>query len=402
MHNHKKKVALITPFYLPARLSGAEYMNFLLAKLLSNNGYEVTIITSDVYALRYWRDIFHLKRIQPKLETLNNIQVIRLRHNQFLAALYFLLSKFSITFPGPQFQLSALSILLRKTKFDYIYSAPFPYYFNFQLSKIIGSLRSKPLLIVRPDFHSEIKTYENPKLQTIFDSVSKIHILTQTEKTSIQKKFSVDEDKFHLIPNALPLSEMTSVNRLQREIKKLKDSYKLHNKTIILFAGTKIYSKGVFLIANTVAHLYKKDPRYVLMTIGTDTFEWEQYKKTIRNDYLIDLGYVSERQKEIIFASCDIFCMPSISEAFGLTYLEAWHKKKPVIGANIPAVQELILTNNGGVCVPFGNIDYLGKSIKHLINNPELMKQYGQNGYNRLVKSYNISHNIQNYLSLFR
>jgi glycosyltransferase involved in cell wall biosynthesis len=135
--------------------------------------------------------------------------------------------------------------------------------------------------------------------------------------------------------------------------------------------------------------------------MGNTTPQWERAKEVVNKACLLDFNYVSEKEKEILFGACDIFCMPSKSESFGLTYLEAWHKKKPVIGANIPAVKELIGGVGGGLLVKYGDKGELSMAIEKLFTDKILAKQLGENGYYATISKYNFIKNFEKYVDLF-
>ena len=82
-----------------------------------------------------------------------------------------------------------------------------------------------------------------------------------------------------------------------------------------------------------------------------------------------------------------------------MVYLEAWHKKKPVIAANIPTVRHLL--GKEGLLVEFGNIHNIVDEIKKLSYNKELIKQMGEGGFNRLINLYDFSKIFPKYVELF-
>jgi len=54
------------------------------------------------------------------------------------------------------------------------------------------------------------------------------------------------------------------------------------------------------------------------------------------------LYYLRMRGNVDALAACQVLCVPSIQESFGGVYTEAWSFGKPVIGARIPAVTDVI------------------------------------------------------------
>ena len=124
-------------------------------------------------------------------------------------------------------------------------------------------------------------------------------------------------------------------------------------------------------------------------------------KEKIHPESLLDFDYVDEYTKELLFSACDVFCMPSKSESFGYVYLEAWHKKKPVIAASIGPVQELIEKNHAGVMVKYGDRPALEKAIRMLLAQTQKARALGQNGYKVLTEMYNEKKLFHAYQVLF-
>jgi len=58
---------------------------------------------------------------------------------------------------------------------------------------------------------------------------------------------------------------------------------------------------------------------------------------------------VDLQEKTDALKACDLLCLPSSQESFGAVFLEAWMMGKPVVGARIPAVAEVILDGNDGL-----------------------------------------------------
>ena len=157
--------------------------------------------------------------------------------------------------------------------------------------------------------------------------------------------------------------------------------------------------KGALDLLHVMEMLHREDSSYLLVVIGNSTPEWDRALCTVSQDVCRDLSYVTEHEKEICFALCDVFCMPSISESFGLVYLEAWHKKKPVISADIPAVKELI--EECGICIPFGDRIALLRAIRSLFHDQARRDAMGDRGYHRLQAYYDIDKVVGAYMDFF-
>lgn len=397
----KKKIVFVTPNYLPVHLYGSDTVVRLLAEKFARSGFDTSVLTSNVLTPLGWYDPFFSKKIRNPYEVIHGVNVYRLPCNQlFAAGCYILLSVFRSVLPtsvketlevlyaGPRL-VGLRSVLLSK-KFDVIHCSPFPLSLNKQVADIVGTLPKRPKLIFTPFFHAKVETYRNTALQAILRRADFIHAVTHVEKEDIRRIHAIDGRKISVIPLCIDTRLLHEGKSLLADVEKFKRQYNLHGKKVVLFAGVKGPMKGAIDLLRAAERLYKRDTRYVLVAIGHNGKEWESARRHMRTDFLVDLGYKQGREKEVIFASCDMFCMPSKSDSFGLVYLEAWHKKKPVIAADIPAMREIILGNNGGLLVQFGNIEDIQSAIGRLVDHPVLSKTLGERGFKALMEKYSM------------
>ncbi len=89
---------------------------------------------------------------------------------------------------------------------------------------------------------------------------------------------------------------------------------------------------------------------------------WKNYAES-KGVKVLDLGYVEEEFKRKIFMSSDILAMPSITDAYGIVYLESWICGKPVIGAKTPVMAEIIRDGIDGYLIKFGDIEELANKF---------------------------------------
>lgn len=396
----KKKIAFVTPIYLPAHLFGSDTFVRCMAEEFSRQGYDTSVVTSDALVPLYWYNPFlYRKKINHRYEVINKVHVHRLACNQFFSsACYllrrigksffpsYLLNKLDIMYAGPA--LLGLQALLRREQFDVIHCSPSPLYINSQVREIVRKISKKPKVIVTPFFHTKVREYANPELGGILKSVDVVHAVTQAEKNDMEMMHDVSSSSIVVTPLFLDTQSLHTQVSLEGEIYKFKKSHALLNKKVILFAGLKGSMKGAVDVLHAVYEMHKKNTAVVLVAIGHNTAEWEEAKKGIDTSFLVDIGYLEGKAKEVVYASCDVYCMPSKSDSFGLVYLEAWHKKKPVVAADVPAMREIILGNKGGLLVQFGSTMDIQSAIGRLLDHPVLSKTLGELGYKALIEKY--------------
>jgi phosphatidylinositol alpha-mannosyltransferase len=93
------------------------------------------------------------------------------------------------------------------------------------------------------------------------------------------------------------------------------------------------------------------------------------------------VGQISAELLPRYYASCDIFCAPSIGgESFGLVLLEAMSSGKPVVASNIPGYASVMRDGREGLLVPPRDPAGLALAIVRLLANNELRGQMAERG----------------------
>jgi len=94
------------------------------------------------------------------------------------------------------------------------------------------------------------------------------------------------------------------------------------------------------------------------------------------------IGY--QDQVYDIIAALDALIVPSKSEAFGRTILEAMQVRTAVIATDVGGIPELITNNFNGLLVNYGATAGMVDAILRLTNEPELQARLVRNAYERL------------------
>lgn len=103
---------------------------------------------------------------------------------------------------------------------------------------------------------------------------------------------------------------------------------------------------------------------------------------------IVFIGSKSHEELKNIYASADIFCMPSVTakdgdqEGFGLVMLEAMASGLPVVASNSGGITQLIKNDYNGLLCEEKNIWQIIDNIISLINDPTLYEKLRENGMN--------------------
>jgi glycosyltransferase involved in cell wall biosynthesis len=105
----------------------------------------------------------------------------------------------------------------------------------------------------------------------------------------------------------------------------------------VLFIGRMENQKGISFLLETASKVIQVDPQVKFIIAGDGakmgpTILAVAEKELEKN--ILFTGWLGNEDKKRLYASCDLFVMPSPSEPFGLTALEAIRSKLPVIASN--------------------------------------------------------------------
>lgn len=85
------------------------------------------------------------------------------------------------------------------------------------------------------------------------------------------------------------------------------------------------------------------------------------------------LGTVADMRK--FYRASDIICVPSVSESFGRTVIEAFACGAPVVATAVGGMRETIRHETTGLLVDYGDVDGLAHSLLRLLDDNELRGQ---------------------------
>ena len=102
------------------------------------------------------------------------------------------------------------------------------------------------------------------------------------------------------------------------------------------------------------------------------------------------VGAKSAEETMAYMAACDIFCLPSWSEGFGIVYLEAMAHGKPVIAVQGQGITSIVTKNETGILIPPHDSQAVANTIKSLIDNPQDSRQMGSRGKNLILKEFSL------------
>ena len=156
-----------------------------------------------------------------------------------------------------------------------------------------------------------------------------------------------------------------------------------------LFVGRITEEKGVKTLIDAAVKV--NSSRLKIIGAGPLLEQKIMYAEEKDKNKIIDfLGYMNHEEVFKILNRCKFLVVPSQwYETSGLVILEAFACGKPVIGAHIGGIPELIINYETGLTFRMGDADDLSSKIKYMIDNPKETRRMGRNAIEYLKKELN-------------
>jgi glycosyltransferase involved in cell wall biosynthesis len=231
-------------------------------------------------------------------------------------------------------------------------------------------------------------------LRRNLSKASVIHCTTQHERNSLIA-FTKLKLSTSIIPYGLPVDVYEPAGSAPA----------VKNGKTILFIGRLNWKKGLDILFSAFSKLVDKDASYKLLCVGPDDDDYRQQIEPLLSarakERVVFTGMLSGADKVAAFNAADMFVLPSYSENFGMTVIEAAKYKVPMIISNKVGLAEEVLQHQAGLVINT-DVDALLDAIQTLSNDDALAQRLVFNAYEMFEQQFQISQVAQAFHRLYQ
>jgi len=162
------------------------------------------------------------------------------------------------------------------------------------------------------------------------------------------------------------------------------------NKFTFLFVGKLTKTKGILYLLKAFEKLREEKENIQLFLIGNGApSTMKEFK--LRAKKIQDVHFLGDKSADKIknyYTSCDVFVMPSLSEGFGISNLEAMACERPVISTKTGGIIDVIVDGETGFLIEPADSDSLYQAMKKMAECPDLVKKMGKKARERVIKNF--------------
>lgn len=205
----------------------------------------------------------------------------------------------------------------------------------------------------------------------------KVVAVSHLTRNIIINRYGVDPDKVEVLHNAVDFSGKGHIPNAEKVVP----------EKIVTFLGRITFQKGPEYFVEAAKKVLQHDPNVRFVMAGSG----DMMNRMIRRvadlniaDRFHFTGFLRDNDVHAMFAQSDVYVMPSVSEPFGISPLEAMQSNVPVIISKQSGVTEVL---RHAIKIDFWDVDAMADAMYGLINYEALsnyFKKHGQVEVNNL------------------
>lgn len=208
-------------------------------------------------------------------------------------------------------------------------------------------------------------------------------IAVGNETIAIGTRHGIAKEKFEFVPNGIDPEAHYNPNYTRRDLEGIVGELK-KDTSVLLTSGRLARRKGVAWFIKNVLPLL---PNTIIYVVAGDGSDRANIRTAIEETRLFErvklLGYVSDRARDILMNTSDIFIQPNIPvsgdiEGFGITPIEASSCGIPVVVSRLEGLRDAFTDGKNGVFAEPENTEDWRKKIEHLLSDPKERKAFGE------------------------
>ena len=257
---------------------------------------------------------------------------------------------------------------------------------------ILKLVSRKPVICI---IHGLDLTYRNKLYQKIWVQffLPRMDRLIAVGNETIQqgKLRGIPESKFVFIPNGVEATE--EVPEYTRNDLETFLGRAIHGD-VLLTLGRLVKRKGIAWFIENVVPQLSEEITYIVAGEGREASVIQAaIQKHGLESRVLCIGRVSEREKELLYCSADIFIQPNVEtagdiEGFGLVVLEAAMHGLVVIASDIEGLKDAIQDGRNGFLVPAGDASAYKHKIEAVLADSAGRTAFGRRARDYVIENY--------------
>jgi len=209
-------------------------------------------------------------------------------------------------------------------------------------------------------------------------------------RDELQRVFGLPQGKVDVIPNGVNVEPFQYKNG--RDLSAFRARYARPGEQLVFNVGRLVHEKGAHLLMEAIPTVLEEFPhsRFVIAGRGNMREVIQKRAEALHLDgRVLFTGYISDEERNRLYAVADVAVFPSLYEPFGIVALEAMAARCPVVVSGVGGLGEVVQHDVTGVTVFPGDPMSLAWGIRYTLRDREAAQRRIEAAYRLVTEQYN-------------
>lgn len=205
-------------------------------------------------------------------------------------------------------------------------------------------------------------------------AADRVIAVSNLTRNIVIERYGIDPSKVYTVHNAVDPNDRLEYRNYEKHMK----------EKVVTFLGRVTFQKGPEYFIEAAYKVYQKDKNVRFVMAGTGDLLEKMIRHVARrrmSSRFHFTGFLKGDNVDHMFALSDVYVMPSVSEPFGISPLEAMRSNVPVVISKQSGVAEIL---QHALKVDFWDIDAMADAIYALLHYKSLSKSFAKYGANEV------------------
>ncbi len=270
-----------------------------------------------------------------------------------------------------------------------------------ELYDLRGNVLSKTMRWIPLAIYAKINS---GSLRFFLERVDQIVAVSKGLK-EIYVESGLDPERIVVVPNIIPFPGRQKARNLAG-LKEIQSRLRLGSEDkVVLYVGRLSWGKGVHILLDAMDRVLSKVKNAKLIVVGEGILKSileERARNQGISDSVLLLGHVDHDTVLNLYHLAHVVASPSIwPEPLSRVHLEAMTAGRPVVASRVGGNLETVIEGKTGLLVTPGDVDLLAEAIIHLLENPGIAQDLGKRGMEEAQRRFGISETARKMIDLY-
>lgn len=202
------------------------------------------------------------------------------------------------------------------------------------------------------------------------EEADRVITVSNLTRNIVIERYGINPDKVITVHNAVEPSDKTDIGNTEKHVR----------EKVVTFLGRITFQKGPEYFIEAAKKVLERDPNVRFVMAGTGDLMEKMIRRVAKlkiSTHFHFTGFLKGENVDRMFAMSDVYVMPSVSEPFGISPLEAMRSNVPVVISKQSGVAEVL---NHVMKVDFWDIDAMADAIYGLLHYDAMTNMFQEYG----------------------